>query len=991
MRACATLSDGIAVGVFPLVGQRRAETWIPEINHTLYRGPKDPGAWTIAWMELIMSNKSIAMAIVCAGSIAASVHAAGADFHWGNVAIGGGGFVSAVVPSMVEPNLFYARTDVGGAYRWNESEKKWIPLMDWVSIDERGLLGIEAIAVDPVKPGCVYMVAGTVYWNHDSTTNEILVNGKDSVYMMRGRSAFLRSKDYGATWEKIYTWNEKTKWFNAHGNGMGRGNGEALAIDPNNSDIMFYGSKNKGMWKSVDNGTTWKHVDAFTKTAGYDTTWNGSGFSFVQFAPGSSTNLYAGFLREGKNVFKSTDGGATWNAMVVPDSLKRTASGKMVRLMPQRMVATKPDTALYITFADGAGPHTMAWSEGWGMIGDGFGRGAILKYSLNGDAWSDVSPEDFIDDKATGASKYDSLNVVGASTNKSSYEYAAPYGGISINPANPLEMVASSMGYRGPQFWKLDATGKKWKDQWGSNMYHTVDGGKRWIKSFQYYWMEGGVYPTAEQMSANGIGWMFNSSIHWTGSVAMDPFNPKRVFVTSGNGIYMTDDITDYTFVPATCGWCEDVTTQRQVWKVASHGVEEVVPMEVVSVPGGPLISTIGDYDGFRHDDVTKYPAQRHQTNVNGTFMSIGTTRGLAWAPKAGVLVKSADAKSANPTNYTDVPISPVQISKDTGRTWSAGTYESYDSTYAQALSLAVSTDGAIVLWTPATKSGNSADCPAFRYDGNAWTKVSGIDGAWVLGDQTDADVFYAYKASTGDFFRSTDKGLTFAKVSAPGASWFKKMRATPGAKGDLWIPVAGEGTAGKLLRSKDGGETWAAVAGVGRCEAIGFGKAATGATFPAIYVQAAIGGVTGIFQSIDEGATWKRVNDDAHEYGGLANGEFVVGDMNTFGVVYMSTAGNGIAARLAGAGAGATGISDRTGRLLSRAVLGARALQIQVLGEPVDVRVLGLDGRVRHSARYGVSTAVPLSTLMPSRGMYVLEVRSGSRTILNRTVSQLR
>ena len=37
------------------------------------------------------------------------------------------------------------------------------------------------------------------------------------------------------------------------------------------------------------------------------------------------------------------------------------------------------------------------------------------------------------------------------------------------------------------------------------------------------------------------------------------------------------------------------------------------------------------------------------------------------------------------------------------------------------------------------------------------------------------------------------------------------------------------------------------------------------------------------------------RVNDDNHEYGGLANGEFVMGDMNTFGVVYMSTAGRGI------------------------------------------------------------------------------------------------
>jgi len=36
-------------------------------------------------------------------------------------------------------------------------------------------------------------------------------------------------------------------------------------------------------------------------------------------------------------------------------------------------------------------------------------------------------------------------------------------------------------------------------------------------------------------------------------------------------------------------------------------------------------------------------------------------------------------------------------------------------------------------------------------------------------------------------------------------------------------------------------------------------------------------------------------VNDDAHEYGGPGNGQFVTGDMNTFGVVYMSSVGRGI------------------------------------------------------------------------------------------------
>ncbi|MBC7694064.1 MAG: hypothetical protein H7141_01320, partial [Burkholderiales bacterium] len=40
-------------------------------------------------------------------------------YNWNSVAIGGGGFVSALITSKTEKNLIYARTDVGGAYRWN--------------------------------------------------------------------------------------------------------------------------------------------------------------------------------------------------------------------------------------------------------------------------------------------------------------------------------------------------------------------------------------------------------------------------------------------------------------------------------------------------------------------------------------------------------------------------------------------------------------------------------------------------------------------------------------------------------------------------------------------------------------------------------------------------------------------------------------------------------------------------------------------------------
>ena len=93
-----------------------------------------------------MNLKQIAFSMVAAAAVS---QAATAEFNWSNVSMGGGGFVSAVIASPVDKGLFYARTDVGGAYRWNESTSRWESMMDWVDVSERGLLGIEAIAVDP--------------------------------------------------------------------------------------------------------------------------------------------------------------------------------------------------------------------------------------------------------------------------------------------------------------------------------------------------------------------------------------------------------------------------------------------------------------------------------------------------------------------------------------------------------------------------------------------------------------------------------------------------------------------------------------------------------------------------------------------------------------------------------------------------------------------------------------------------------------------------
>ena len=81
-------------------------------------------------------------------------------YHWQNVPFGGGGYVPGYVYHPKQKGLLYARTDVGGLYRFDYATQKWVQLLDNFGHDDGELMGVLSIAIDPNDPSKLYTANG---------------------------------------------------------------------------------------------------------------------------------------------------------------------------------------------------------------------------------------------------------------------------------------------------------------------------------------------------------------------------------------------------------------------------------------------------------------------------------------------------------------------------------------------------------------------------------------------------------------------------------------------------------------------------------------------------------------------------------------------------------------------------------------------------------------------------------------------------------------
>lgn len=268
-------------------------------------------------------------------------------YDWRRAVVGAGGFVTGLVVGANGTGATFARTDVGGAYRWDSTADTWQQLLLRSSVAgatmDNGDYSVASIAVAPSSPSDVYLAVGDDF-NPDSAGGPLTHTG-----------SILRSRDGGRSWTR-----SQQHWF-ISGNQTYRVGTERLAVDPANPDHVLFGSQREGLWSSGDGGATWTAIETSLVPAGAlgDPTVDQPGVATVAFAAVSNGwTAYAGVA--GVGVFEGSSDGVGWRSIRQIDARTYAAGAVLANGRLYVALDTSADIGAVVASYD---PSSKTWTD----------------------------------------------------------------------------------------------------------------------------------------------------------------------------------------------------------------------------------------------------------------------------------------------------------------------------------------------------------------------------------------------------------------------------------------------------------------------------------------------------------------------------------------------------------------------------------------------------------------------------------------------------
>ncbi len=708
----------------------------------------------------------------------------------------------------------------------------------------------------------------TVPWQDLGPTNisgratDVAVADRPSgrrIYVAYATSGVWKTDDNGATWQAVFE--------NFPSTSIGD-----LAVAPSNPQIVWVGTGEAnifrasmpgvGMYKSTDGGATFAHMGlSDTQT-----------IARVIVHPARPDTVYVAASghewtdNQTRGVFKTTDGGATWNKVLY----RGPATGAIDLVMDP----TDPDT-LYAAMWQRV---RRKWSDP--RVEPGDDQSGIWKTTDGGATWSE------------------------ADTGLPAAQFRGRIG-IDIARSNPKVLYAFVDNYepgRPPQPNERDAYGRPINESRikAAEVYRTDDAGKTWrrvsggtpamtqymtVHSGTYGWVFGQIRvdPTDENkiftlglalnVSTDG-GQTFTRLTGMHGDehgLWIDPKNTAVLYNTNDGGFAQSDDAgktwKSAQEVPGAQFYNIAIDNSTPVWAYGSiqdhgsyrgridlsKGRDSITPVEFESAPGGEgsnqaidwknpsVVYSHGFYGNFTREDQSIPRPQRGRRGGAPPAARGGVGRETPPGPQRSTDIRPKDA-DLRAQWMAPIIVSPhdastiyagyqyVYRSKDKGATWEriSGDLTSNDPTqmlpkssneipYQTIVALAESPRQAGLLYA-GTDDGH---LHVTRDDGKTWTELTANLPVrkWisrvVASQHADGTVYVAQRGREDDDFapyvyKSTDYGRTFTQIVANlPAGPVNVIRESPRDPNRLFV-----GTDFGAFMSADGGQAWNVLGG---------------------------------------------------------------------------------------------------------------------------------------------------------------------------------
>ena len=257
--------------------------------------------------------------------------------RWRQIGPFRGGRALAIEGVPGEPDTYYFGAVAGGVWKTTDGGANWIPLFD-----KQPISSIGAIAVAPSDHNVIYVGTGEAAIRGDTTygtgifksidagktwhnvglkdtrhigalivdprnENVVLVAALGHAFGPNQERGIFRTADGGKTWSKVLWKDENTGAID-------------VVFDPNNPNIVFAalwqarrqpwffssGGPGSGLYRSEDNGVTWKHLEGNGLPAGI------LGKIGIAVSGADSNRVYAIIEAKEGGLFRSDDAGEHW-------------------------------------------------------------------------------------------------------------------------------------------------------------------------------------------------------------------------------------------------------------------------------------------------------------------------------------------------------------------------------------------------------------------------------------------------------------------------------------------------------------------------------------------------------------------------------------------------------------------------------------------------------------------------------------------------------